>query len=185
MTSLNQNGYSPAKCGADNGLRFGVYLSLIYAAMIGSAFMPVANLIMLVLLVGVPFFVFRLLSADYRRAAGGHNLAAVWLNGMMTFICGGLLASLVLFVYLRWVNPGFLSMQWDMIVNGFASSPDPSLREFSEQCRAAAENGFQVSPIIFSMSLLWMVAFAGTLTSLVLAVIIALRGRKRFGRQSL
>lgn len=179
MTNVFETPHSPLRRGADNGLRLGLYLTVLYGCMVGSARWPGLSLLFLALAVGVPFFAYMLLRGDYRHADGLHNMAAVWLNGLVMFVGGALLSSMILYVYLRWIDPGYLPGQWDLLVEGLREAPDAEVRAFSEQCRRAAENGFSISPIIFAMSLVWMCAFGGTVTSLVLALIITMRRPSR------
>ena len=174
-TMMNDNEFaplSPLRCGARNGLRFGVYLTVFYAASLFSRQAAVLNLLSLVMIVAVPFVVYFLMKADYRAVAGRYSVGSLWLDGMTTVVCGSLVAGVFMLAYLRWINPTHLSDEWTLMASTFAESPDASVRAYGEQLQSALDNGFTLSPGVFTMTLVWMAGFTGSLLALALALLV-------------
>ncbi len=74
--------------------------------------------------------------------------------------------------YLRWINPTHLSDEWTLMASTFAESPDASVRAYGEQLQSALDNGFTLSPGVFTMTLVWMAGFTGSLLALALALLV-------------
>lgn len=163
---------SPFRRGAENGFRFGAYMTVIHATVIGSSSVPLLNVVTLALLAGAPALLYMLMRRDRTAEGGLPTLGALWLDGLLTILCGAMLASAVLTVYLRWIDPDFLISNLEQAVALLEASGDPSSLEMADKMHTAISNGFSISPITFSMMLLWMAGTSGSLLSLVIAAII-------------
>lgn len=163
---------SPFRCGADNGFRFGIYLTALYAAMIFSANVAVLSIVTLALMVAVPAVVFLLLRRDRRRPGWPDTISSLWIDGLFTFLCGGLIASVMLLVYLRWIDPGYISANIDAAITTLQNSSEASQQQLADDLTTAIDNGLSLSPTAFAMSLLWLTVASGSVLSLVLAIII-------------
>lgn len=163
---------SPFRRGADNGFRFGAYLTAIYALMVVGDHVPLLGILTLALMAGVPAMIYLLLRRDRTLPGGLPTLGALWIDGLLTFLGGGILAGAVMMIYLNWIEPAYLADNLQHAIAMLDSSPDPQSHDLAEQMRTAIDNGFSISPIMFTMMTLWLVATSGSVLSLVIAAII-------------
>ncbi len=165
---------SPFRRGADNGFLFGLYLSVLYLLMIFSSSVPLLNIPVLGMMVAVPALIYFMLRRDRLAPQGGVTIVgALWIDGLLTFLCGGLIGSLVVFIYMRWIDPDFIVSNIEQSISLLEAAGDADSIELADEFRSAMSNGFNVSPIVFAMTLLWMVTFSGSILSLILSAVIA------------
>ena len=163
---------SPFRRGADNGFRFGAYLTAIYALMAAGNHVPLLSILTLALMAGVPAMIYMLLRRDRTSPGGLPTLGALWIDGLLTFLGGGILAGAVMMIYLNWIEPDYIAGNLEQTIAMLDESPDPQSHDLAEQLRTAIDNGFNISPIMFTMTMLWLVATSGSVLSLVIAAII-------------
>ena len=163
---------SPKRRGADNGFLLGIYISVLYIGMLLSSKAPVLNFVVLAMMLAVPVIVYILLRRDRTAPGGMPTLGALWIDGLITFLCGGLIGSLVMFVYLRWIEPDFIVSNLEQTIGILRDAPDPSGRELADEMQAAIDSGLSVSPILFAMTMLWFVGVSGSLLSLIVSAIV-------------
>lgn len=166
---------SPFRRGADNGFLLGIYISVLYICMLLSSKVPVLNIVTLTMMLAVPVIVYFLLRRDRVAPGGMPTLGALWVDGLITFLCGGLIGSLVMFVYLRWIEPDFIISNLEQTVEMLKDAPDASGRELADEMQTAIDSGFSVSPIMFAMSMLWLAATSGSILSLIVSAIVVKR----------
>ncbi len=162
--------------GMHNGLRFGLLLTLFYALTLGSAHLPWLNLPGLVCLAALPVALFVWMRKDYIASKGLHTVGTLWLNGLLTVIGGALLASVPMVIFLQWISPDFLPQLWESMVQVLDTSADVQARNMAADIRVALDNGFAISPIIFTLSLLWTATFLGSILSLIMGIVIKASG---------
>lgn len=161
--------------GMHNGVRFGLLLTAFYALSLGSARVPLLNIPALLCLVALPVALYIWMRNDFRASKGMHTVGTLWLNGLLTVIGGALLASVPLVVFLQWIDPQFLPDQWETMVSALGSSPDAQTQRMATDLRQALDNGFSISPIIFTMTMLWTMTFIGSILALIIGVVVKSR----------
>ncbi len=166
---------SPYRRGADNGFLLGIYISVLYVCMLQSSRVPLLNIAAMAMIVAVPVVTYFLLRRDRVAPGGMPTLGALWVDGLITFLCGGLIGSLVMFVYLRWIEPDFIISNLEQTIELLNDAPDASGRELAREMRTALDSGFSVSPIFFAMSMLWMAGASGSVLSLIVSAIVVKR----------
>ena len=97
------------KRGADDGLFFGIYLIIMFFSSAFSMAVPFAGLLSIILVLGVPFLIYRFLRRSYVNDSGTTQFSALWVQGITTFFCGSLISGIAALVYMQWVNPDFIS----------------------------------------------------------------------------
>ena len=163
---------SPFRRGADNGFLLGIYISVLYICMLLSAKVPLLNLVCLAMMLAVPVITYFLLRRDRTAPGGMQSLGTLWVDGLFTFLCGGLIGSLVMFVYLRWIEPDFIVSNLEQTVELLRDAPDASGRELANEMQAAIDSGMSLSPILFAMSMLWLAVASGSILSLIVSAIV-------------
>lgn len=170
---------SPLHHGARNGVVTGIYLTILFILSVITPGTPLEGVLSTAMAIAFPVLVYRIIRRDMALTGGSASTGTLWLDGLVSIMCGALIAGAVLLVYLRWIDPGFLGNRWDTLVSQMAESPDPAMQEMAEDFTTASANGFVVSPVMFVMTLLWGAAFSGSLLSLLLAVAVRMRHGRR------
>ena len=170
---------SPFRRGADNGFKFGAYLIALYATLVAGNSVPFLGLISFALMAGVPGVTYMLLRRDHMLPEGPKTVGALWIDGLIMFFGGALLAGALLTAYLSWIDPDYIMDSIRTTVDLLEQSPDSDSQQTAEQFRTAMDNGFSISPVIFSMTLVWMTATSGSVLSLIIATVIVHKRRNK------
>ena len=165
--------------GATNGITIGVLL----AAMFLMQSYGLHNFVLLIigdlLMLAVPFVAYRLLVRDHDRYSYMRSVSAVWLDGIVTFICGSIILALVMYMFLRFLQPGFTAEQISNVANLYRelkTSQGDAMAKALEQLVATHQ---VPSPIQLAFSMLWLTSFGGAMLSMVLALIIRYITRRK------
>lgn len=172
MTEDIQNPYSIFRIGAEDGVLFGVYLSVLVLLMMSGFVNSWLSVASIVLMAGVPFYCYRRLRTSYVKSGGFLQVSALWMQGIVMFICGSLILALVAYVYLRWINPSYFHDLSEM-TKEMLSDPAYSGQEFSE---SYIDNIFTiVTPKSYVMELMLLTVFSGSILSLFTAMIVSIK----------
>ena len=124
MDSIQLKSQSPYKRGADWGAWFGIYLSALFFATSYSVSYPVCGWLGLLLIVGVPPCIFLMLRKSYIADNGKTIFSSLWMEGIAIFFFGGLIASIVAMVYMRWIEPSFFDTRIDALIELYSEMKD-------------------------------------------------------------
>lgn len=102
---------SPYRRGADDGFLFGIYLTVMFFASIFAGSFAPLSLLALVMMVSVPVVIYRFMRSYHRSLGPSGTFAMLWMQGVMIFFCGMLIAGTALVVYMKWIHPGFVVEQ--------------------------------------------------------------------------
>ncbi len=108
MTQTGPHTHSPYRRGADDGFVFGAYLTASFLTMVWSSAVPLLGLVSMLLLAGVPVFIYMKLRRSFVADCGHTLLSSLWMQGIATFACGSLIAGAVATAYLKWIEPDFI-----------------------------------------------------------------------------
>lgn len=170
---------SPYRRGADDGFLFGLYLTALFAASIFSEQVPLLSLVTLALVVMVPVYVWQRMRSFSRACRGAATFPMLWMQGMVMFACGMALAGVVLTVYMKWINPGFIARQWHMMA-ALASSPDSSfMQQTGKMAQVMIDNGMVPRPMEIVLQLFLLAVASGSILSMTLGAILTLFHRRR------
>lgn len=167
------------KRGAEDGLRFGIYLSVLYMVMIAGASYSLASLAAFVMIAAVPLIVYRFLRRGYVAEYETSTFSLMWLHGIVIFFCGSMLAGVVLLVYLRWINPDFVVNTLQRAIELYDSIYVPQAKETAKVLRQVIEQKLVPTPIEIVAQLIWLAVFSGSLLSMILALVVPLRSKKK------
>ncbi len=166
---------SPYKYGADLGLWMGLYLMLISACFLLSMRLTGLAMFAFPLMIGVPVVLYFMLRRIYKESPINRTLSALWMSGIMTFICGSLICGILTAGWLLIFQPNFF---YEYVAGAIRL-----LQEGSGASQYATQIGLMQemidkkllpTPMEFVVSMIWTTAFLGSLTSLVVAWMVRL-----------
>ena len=118
--------------GANKGVIVGVYLSVIFLCAVLSDYVPLLSLVAILLMLGVPFFIYRIMNFIYKKYQRVADFSSLWMLGISLFLGGSLICSLVTYATLEYVLPDYIYNQAEKALELLlAESPEVEKREYS------------------------------------------------------
>ncbi|MCH5246056.1 MAG: DUF4199 domain-containing protein [Muribaculaceae bacterium] len=164
---------SPYKRGAEDGVVFGIYLSIMVFAMIFAMRVPLLNLLFVVQFVMAPVLIYVMQRRYYVSERGFTTKSALWMQGLVMCGCGSLIAFGLSFVYMRWINPGYLDNTFVSSIQMMKQSGIADCIEFADEMEKVTGGHYPMSAIEFNMSMIWFVTLVGSITSLLLSFLVS------------
>ncbi len=169
--------HSPYRYGADQGLYFGLYLICFYTC--GLLNMTSPNLLYslgaMALFMGVPFLIYRWLRRTYVASRGRLPLSALWMQGIVIFICGTLIAALALVIYLKFINPTFIVDQMRVLIEMYSSMDWERGQEAADMLQTLIDMKLVPSAMSVVMETVWLGVFSGSILSLLMGLLARAR----------
>ena len=166
---------SPYKRGADWGALFGIYLVALFFATSYSITNGYAALGAMVLMAGVPVCIYFMLRHSYVSDNGTTIFSSLWMEGIAIFFFGGLIASVIAMIYMRWIDPGFLNDRVDTLIEIYSTSGIPTGEEAAEMLQTAIDQKLLPKPIEITIDMLWLIVFSGSLLSMVISWLVPMK----------
>lgn len=160
---------------ASNGLWMGLYFAAIFMAMVGSVRFGMLNIAVMTLMLFVPYLVYRQLLTTHREAHGMESFAGLWMQGIITFICGSLILCAVSYLFLRFCYPNFMYDSCIQILDTYEKNPDMPKDALFDVARSIADNRNLIRPTDIAVAYLWAGSFTGSILSLILAPIVKMK----------
>lgn len=166
---------SPYRRGAEDGLTFAIYLTVMFFASIYSTRVALLSLLVILMMLGVPFVIYRYLRKAYVADSGTTVMSALWMHGIMVFLCGSLLAGAVEVVWLRWIDPTYIIDQLHAVIALYEDSGWERGEEIATVLQRMIDNSLVPSAISIVMEMIWISVFTGSLLSALLALLVRAR----------
>lgn len=166
---------SPYRRGADDGFRFAIYLTVMFFASIYAAKVAMLSLAVIGLMLGVPFVIYHFLRRAYVEEHGTTLMSALWMHGIMIFLCGSLLAGAVEFVWLRWIDPTYIIDQLHAVIELYEDSGWDRGEEIASLLREMIDRKMVPTAISIVMEMIWLSVFTGSLLSALMALLVRAR----------
>ena len=163
------------KRGADDGLYFGIYLIIMFFASAYSMSIPFAGLLSMLLILGVPFLIYRFLLRSYVYDYGTTQFSALWVQGITTFFCGSLISGIVAFIYMKWINPDFIVNQIQALIDIYQATNWAEGKEIANILNKSIENNLLPTPINIVFESIWLAVFTGSILSMIVSLIVQAR----------
>ena len=158
--------------GANDGLKMGIYLSVMFLLQcIGTGNLMLMSLGTLMMLC-IPMAAYILLRKAYRDSGGHSTFSAIWLHGILMFLLGSLILALVIYIYLRFVNPRFLSDTLSTLIDAYSEIDSPQTSQLTDMLTTIKQQNLLPSPIQYAFSMIWTCGFFGSILSMLLALIV-------------
>ena len=165
---------NPYKRGADDGFVFGGLLCAIFFGWVFSVRVPLLGLVAFGLMASVPFLIYRWLRRSYVADGGLTLMSSLWVQGITTFTCGGMISGLVSAVYLRWIEPGFILERVNEAI-GFYSDFEGG-EETARVLQQMLDAHLMPSTIAIVIEMIMLCICSGSLLSALMAVLVRARG---------
>lgn len=170
---------SPYRLGAEQGRYFGLYLSVWFLTMVLSLKVPILGLLNLVLSLGVPVMIYVWLYRRHIIRSGKASFSELWMQGIMVFLCGAVILSLLCVVYLRWIDPQWMTRFVEGAIVSYSKfyemTGSSSAKEVAEVLTRMLETRSVPSASTMAVALFWMTTATGCLTSMIVAGLVKLR----------
>ena len=167
--------------GADDGFWLGLYLCVIFALAVASLTVPVLNIPAAAMALGVPFLTYFFLRRAHIAAHGLTVFSALWMQGITMFACGSLIFGAASFVYLRWIDPGFILRVLQTGVDVYNASPSEGAHMLASELQMIINSKAIPSALTVVFGWIWLGMFSGSILSMLTAAIVKLRKIKRQG----
>lgn len=173
---------SPYRRGADFGFLFGIYLTVMFFSSIFARALPLGGLLSLILMAGVPVFAFTTLRRYNRELQGCATFPMMWMTGVVTFICGSLIAGTLLVIYLKWIEPDFILRQLEGLVEAGRQNPDTPIAEAGDIASQMIKTNFIPSPMAVITEMILAAIVSGSILSIIISAFISTTNRLRRSR---
>ena len=171
MTDPTPHTHSPYRRAADDGFVFGLYLSAMFLAMALAARMPLLGLVSFVMCFGVPVFIYLRLRRSFTADNGHTLLSSLWMQGIVTFACGSLLAGAVATAYLKWIEPDFIIDRLHEAIDFYSGSGWSRGEEAAATLQRMIDMHLVPSAVAIVVEFIWLSVFSGSLLSLLMALL--------------
>lgn len=170
---------SPYRRGADDGFLFGIYLSVMFLASLLSSHMPSLSYLTFLMAVCVPVVIYQFMRRFDKQLKEFSTFPMLWMQGVVIFVCGVLIAGVVLVVYLKWIEPDFILNQLKMLVETGAASDDHTVKEFADIADQMIKANFIPSPMYIVTQIILLAIVTGSILSIILGTFLTIRRRIR------
>lgn len=161
--------------GAEYGLGFGIYLTLMALAIMYGFSHSSLLLVAMAMMVAAPAVVYPMLRR-YRTSMRGYApFASLWMLGILVFLFGSLICGMVTYVWLQYVMPMFIYDQVMMAIDLYKGIPGDDAAEVVRVMEAIVERHALPSPIEVVVQMIMLTTFLGSLVSMALASVLSLR----------
>lgn len=157
--------------GAEDGVYFGAILSAVVLSMLLTVRVPFLSLLSIVLIAFVPFMAYKyILRGVYQRGEQG-RLSEAWMHGISIFFFGALIMGVVMYVYLRFVDPGFMAVNVKQAVVVLRDSGTEESLSTARRLQYMVDHKMLPNAIEWTFVTMWLVIMTGTMLSVILAAI--------------
>ncbi|MDE7141610.1 MAG: DUF4199 domain-containing protein [Muribaculaceae bacterium] len=161
--------------GADDGLWMGLYITAVMALICGSMALPLLQIPAFALALGVPFLTYFFLRRTHVAAHGMTVFSALWMQGIVMFACASLIFGAVAFVYLRYVNPGFIESVFAYLIDFYGQADSEGAQALADELRMVADGNAYPRPAVLVLGEMWSIMFSGSLLSMVVGAVARIR----------
>ena len=172
INQSNANPRSVYRRGADDGFLMGLYLSVLFIASVCSIYSALAGIASAAMALAVPVMIFLFLRRSYRSDNCRSTFSALWLHGICIFLFGSLLMALTSYLYLRFINPAYITTVLDMAKEIYSSVDTDDARQMVAAIQKAQDSHLVFTPRQIAVEIIWAGVFSGSLLSMVVAAIV-------------
>ena len=178
MNGIKVISHSPYNRGAHKGIYLGIFLSCLFFANAYSLEVPYLAPLSCVMMCLVPVIVYINLRRSFIQDNEMTIFSALWLEGIVTFMCGGLISTFVATLFMQYIHPGFLNEQIQLMIDLYSNYDGPQGQEFHDLLVRARDQHLIPRPINLSIDMLWLIVFSGSILSMLMALLVRALGNK-------
>jgi len=124
---------------------------------------------------GVPFLTYFFLRRTHVAAHGMTVFSALWMQGIVMFACASLIFGAIAFVYLRYVNPGFVAMVFEYLADFYRQTGDEGAGALADELQTVIDKNAYPRPAVIVIGEMWSVMFSGSLLSMVVGALARIK----------
>ena len=168
MTEQKKSIYQLA---AEWGIPFGLYLACMGITSIFLDWFPPLSIVFLVLLLCTPLVTYYFQRRKFIADNGFSEYAALWMLGIMLFILGGVIASFFIYLVLQYGRPNYMYEQAQMAIEAYKEIPQMRDSNMLHVLQRMVDEDLMPSPIEMVFNAFWFIAFGGSVTSAITALV--------------
>ena len=165
--------------GAEDGVWFGIYLSALFIFSALSLNVPFLGNIATLMSLGVPIYVFYILRKGYIDNGYFYTFSEMWTHGIVLFFCRSLFMAASVIVYLKWVNPYFITDLFQTAIDTYRQVGGAAANEIASTLEKALDQNVLPTPFSLAGNLISFSVFSGSILSIILTLIIRHFTRKK------
>jgi hypothetical protein len=171
---MSENSTTPSvyKRGADDGLKLGIIMIVLFIAAAYSLQFAMLGFLAFALTIAVPFVVYYMIKRDYLRYPNMRFFSALWMHGICTFFFGSVLLAAAMSVFLRFIEPTFIIDNLNNAISVYRSLGVAEANEMADAMQSLIDKHMVPSAISFAMTSIWSVVFSGSMLSLLLSLLV-------------
>lgn len=161
--------------GADDGLWMGLFISATMALICGSISMPMLQIPAFAMALGVPFLTYYFLRRTHVAAHGMTVFSALWMQGIVMFACASLIFGAIAYVYLRYVNPGFIETVFSYLIDFYRQRSEEGAQALADELQLVVDGNAYPRPAVLVLGEMWSIMFSGSLLSMVVGAVARIK----------
>ena len=158
------------QCAGNWGVPFGLYLSCAALSSIFADWLAPLSLVFILLVLGAPVLTYAFQRRKFIEDDGFTEYAGLWMLGIMLYILGTIISSLVAYLVLTYVRPDFMIEQTQRFIDIYGQQPEMRDSEFISTLQLMVDRGLTPKPIEMVFSVFWFVTFGGSVVSAITAL---------------
>lgn len=162
---------STSEIGARKGAYFGIYLVVLYLAVVNSGGSSFVAAFALTMMVGVPIVLYRMLRGIYLYEDCQSSYMRIFSSGVSIFFFASIILGLAIYVWMQYVHPGYLYEMAQEAIKAYDQVPDLRSTPMVQALKAAVKNGDLPTSIQFAIQMMWATLMSGALLTAVMAAV--------------
>ena len=171
---------SPYHLGAKAGLPVGLYFVAMFFLFVLMSKLALASFVLMLMILCMPIMLYSTMRITVSKTQGRVAWSSLWMQGIMSILCGSMICGFVTMLYFKFVEPTFLLDLVQMCVDTYASIPGKESAQMAEMLQELINTGMVPTATSFTMSMFWLTAFSGSMLSLFLALIASAVGKHKY-----
>lgn len=181
---MEQNERSIYRRGADNGLLLGLYFCIMFAFVVVGERVEAAGIVSTLMMFGVPFLVYRFLRKTFVEQRGLTMFSALWTQGIIAFAGAGLVLSVAVYVYIRFLDPDIVLRQVEKLIDLYSEANTPRADEMLTVLQNMRDMHLYPTAREIIIQLELLSVFSGSILSMLMALLVRMRGLDTKKRQT-
>ncbi|MDE6642772.1 MAG: DUF4199 domain-containing protein [Muribaculaceae bacterium] len=161
--------------GADNGLLLGLYFCIMFGFSIAGERVQAVGFVSTLMMLGVPFLVYRFLRKTYVEQHGLTQFSALWTQGIIAFAGGGLILAFVVFIYIRFIDPQIIVRQLDSLINVYTEADNQRADDMITVLTNMRDMHLYPSARDIVVQLELLSIFSGSILSMLMSLLVRMK----------
>lgn len=153
------------------GVPFGLYLSCMATASIYADLFTPLTIVFLALLLATPVVVYAFQRRKFIEDDGFTEYAGLWMLGIMLFLLGAVISSLVVYLVLQYVRPDYIYDQARLVIETYSKVPEMRDSDMLRVVKRMVDEKLLPSPIEMVLNVYWFITFGGSILSALTALV--------------